>query len=88
MKKLLSFILAAAMLFGMTTAFAIDEGEARTVIGADISDAQKATVYKTFGIKQGEQRTKQGVEHCAEPMAPPARLVDRSLPVARATLRN
>ncbi len=54
MKKLLSFILAAAMLFGMTTAFAIDEGEARTVIGADISDAQKATVYKTFGIKQGD----------------------------------
>lgn len=54
MKKLLSFILAASLLFGMTTAFAIDEGEARTVIGADITESQKASVYKTFGIKQGD----------------------------------
>ncbi|MGI5978510.1 MAG: DUF1002 domain-containing protein [Oscillospiraceae bacterium] len=54
MKKLISFVLTAAMLFGMTTAFAIDEGEARTVIGADISEAQKASVYKTFGIEPGD----------------------------------
>ena len=54
MKKLISFILTAAMLFGMTTAFAIDEGEARTVIGADITQTQKASVYKTFGISEGD----------------------------------
>jgi len=54
MKKLISFILTAAMLFGMTTAFAIDEGEARAVIGADITQTQKASVYKTFGISEGD----------------------------------
>lgn len=54
MKKMISFILTAAMLFGMTTAFAIDEGEARTVIGADITQTQKASVYKTFGISEGD----------------------------------
>ena len=54
MKKLISFILTAAMLFCMTTAFAIDEGEARTVIGADITQTQKASVYKTFGISEGD----------------------------------
>ena len=54
MKILISFILTAAMLFGMTTAFAIDEGEARTVIGADITQTQKASVYKTFGISEGD----------------------------------
>ena len=53
MKKIISFMLTAAMLFGMTSAFALDKGEARTVIGADITEAQKATVYKTFGIEQG-----------------------------------
>ncbi len=53
MKKIITFVLTAAMLFGMTSAFALDEGEARTVIGADITEAQKAIVYKTFGIDKG-----------------------------------
>lgn len=53
MKKIITFVLTAAMLFGMTSAFALDEGETRTVIGADITEAQKATVYKTFGIDEG-----------------------------------
>lgn len=53
MKKIITFVLTAVMLFGMTSAFALDEGEARTVIGADITEAQKAIVYKTFGIDKG-----------------------------------
>lgn len=53
MKKIISLMLATLMLFGMTTAFAIDEGETRTVIGADITETQKQAVYKTFGIKEG-----------------------------------
>lgn len=53
MKKIISFVLLAAMLFGMTTAFALDEGEARAVIGADITQTQKASVYKSFGIEEG-----------------------------------
>ena len=53
MKKIISFVLSAAMLFGMTTAFALDEGEARAVIGADITQTQKASVYKSFGIEEG-----------------------------------
>ena len=54
MKKIITFVLTAVMLFGMTSAFALDEGEARTVIGADITQTQKASVYKTFGIKEGD----------------------------------
>lgn len=53
MKKIISFLLTAAMLFGMTSAFALEKDETRAVIGADITQAQKATVYKTFGIEQG-----------------------------------
>lgn len=53
MKKIITFVLTTAMLFGMTSAFALDEGEARTVIGANITEAQKATVYETFGIDEG-----------------------------------
>ena len=32
---------------------AIDAGETRTVIGADLTDDQIKTVYKTFGIERG-----------------------------------
>lgn len=34
-------------------ASAIDAGETRTVIGADLTDDQIKTVYKTFGIERG-----------------------------------
>ena len=53
MKRILSFLVVACTLFSMTSAFALEKGEARAVIGADISEEQKAAVYKTFGIEQG-----------------------------------
>ncbi len=53
MKKLLSFALALCTLFSMTTAFAMEKGDARAIFGADITEAQKAEVYKTFGIEPG-----------------------------------
>lgn len=44
------------MLMSMGAAFAVDSGEARAVVGADISADQKASVYNTFGIEQGSVR--------------------------------
>ena len=53
MKKIISIFLAVIMLAGMTSAFALQKGDARAVVGADISAEQKTTVYKTFGIEEG-----------------------------------
>jgi len=53
MKKFVSIILVAAMLMSMGAALAVDSGEKRAVIGADLSADQKAAVYNTFGIEQG-----------------------------------
>ncbi len=53
MKKLISMLLAVCTFFGMTYAFALEKGDARAVVGADISAEQKAAVYKTFGIDEG-----------------------------------
>jgi len=53
MKKIVSIILAAAMLMSMGAALAVDSGEKRAVIGADLTADQKAVVYNTFGIEQG-----------------------------------
>jgi len=53
MKKILSMLLVACTLISMTTAFALEKGDARAVMGADITAEQKASVYKTFGIKEG-----------------------------------
>ncbi len=53
MKKIISMLLAVCALFGMTTAFALEKGDARAVVGADISPEQKSAVYKTFGIDEG-----------------------------------
>jgi uncharacterized protein YpuA (DUF1002 family) len=41
------------MLAGLSTVFAANEGEERTVIGADLSQSQIAQVYKDFGIERG-----------------------------------
>lgn len=46
-------LLVACTLISMTTAFALEKGDARAVMGADITAEQKASVYKTFGIKEG-----------------------------------
>ena len=53
MKKILSMALVAATLISMTSAFAIEKGDARAVMGADITAEQKTAVYKTFGIDEG-----------------------------------
>lgn len=53
MKKILSMALVACTLISMTSAFAIEKGDARAVMGADISAEQKTAVYKTFGIDEG-----------------------------------
>jgi len=52
MKKIISLILAVLML-GTTLCLA-DSDESRTVIGADLSESEISTVYKSFGIKRGD----------------------------------
>lgn len=54
MKKIISLLLTICLLAGLGCTFAIDEGEARAVIGANLTPSQKQTVYETFGIKQGD----------------------------------
>lgn len=53
MKKIIALLLAFSMLSGFGAAYAIDQGQARAVIGANISEAQKATVYQSFGVEPG-----------------------------------
>ncbi len=53
MKKVLSLLLVVCILAGMSSAFAIDAGQSRAVIGADLTEDQKALVYQSFGIEQG-----------------------------------
>ena len=54
MKKLISALLAVCLLAGAVPALAVDEGEARAVIGANLTDEQIADVYKNFGISRGD----------------------------------
>lgn len=54
MKKIISILLAVCLMCGLGSAFAINEGEARVVIGADNSDSQISSVYNTFGISRGD----------------------------------
>ena len=46
-------MLAVCLLASLGAVSAIDAGETRTVIGADLTDDQIKTVYKTFGIERG-----------------------------------
>ena len=54
MKKILSILLCACILTSMCAVFAIDGGEERAVIGADLTDDQIAAVYSAFGVKRGD----------------------------------
>lgn len=54
MKKLISVLLVCCLLIGAVPALAVDAGEARAVIGANLSDEQIADVYANFGVKRGE----------------------------------
>lgn len=53
MKKIISLVLVFAMLSAFGAAFAASPGDARGVVGADISEEQKNAVYMTFGITRG-----------------------------------
>lgn len=52
-KKILSLIMVITIISNLCFASAISEGDARTVIGADLNQEQIDQVYKTFGISQG-----------------------------------
>ena len=54
MKKLISALLAVCLLAGAVPALAVDAGEARAVIGANLTDEQIADVYANFGVKRGD----------------------------------
>ena len=54
MKKLISALLTVCLLAGAVPALAVDAGEARAVIGANLTDEQIADVYKNFGISRGD----------------------------------
>lgn len=54
MKKLICVLLAAIALFALCVpALAVNEGEARVVVGADLSDDQILSVYGQFGLMRG-----------------------------------
>ncbi len=53
MKKVISILLSVLLLAGCCTALAASSGESRVVIGADLTDEQITSVYKTFGIERG-----------------------------------
>ena len=54
MKKFLAIILAAIMTLGVCgVCFALEENEARVVLGADLNDTQKAEALSWFGVTDG-----------------------------------
>lgn len=55
MKRMLSLLLAVCMLASVSvSAFADASGQRRAVIGADLSEAEIASVYQTFGVQRGQ----------------------------------
>ncbi|MEG1241373.1 MAG: DUF1002 domain-containing protein [Oscillospiraceae bacterium] len=54
MKRTISILLVVCLLMGIGSAFAMNEGDARAVFGADITADQKAAVYKAFGVEPGK----------------------------------
>lgn len=54
MKKILSILLVCCLLAGTVPALAVDAGEARAVIGANLTEEQISAVYSNFGVKRGD----------------------------------
>lgn len=54
MKKILSILRACCLLAGAVPALAVDAGEARAVIGANLTEEQISAVYSNFGVKRGD----------------------------------
>ena len=53
MKKIISFILIFVMLLSVCAFASADGGDARAVIGANLTDEMIADVYEVFGVKRG-----------------------------------
>ena len=53
MKRFISILLVCSLLIGAVPALAVDAGEARAVIGANLTEEQVADVYANFGIERG-----------------------------------
>ena len=53
-RRAAALLLSLSLLSSMGSALAIDAGQTRAVIGADLSVAQRETVYTSFGVKPGE----------------------------------
>lgn len=53
MKRMLSAVLALCLLASMVSALAIAPGDARAVIGADLTEEQVKSVYSQFGVERG-----------------------------------
>lgn len=55
MKKIISAALAFAVCFtlALPTALAVEEGEERVTMGADLTERQREAVYEDFGIEEG-----------------------------------
>ena len=54
MKKLISIILVMIFMFSLSLSAFAEQIQSRTVIGADLNDEQRASVYNAFGIDRGE----------------------------------
>lgn len=55
MKKLLSLVLALTLALALCVpCMAVDAGEARAVVGADLTQSQIESVYATFGLTRGD----------------------------------
>lgn len=55
MKKLLSLVLALTLALALCVpCMAVDAGEARAVVGADLTQSQIESVYATFGLSRGD----------------------------------
>ena len=52
MKKFIAFLLSIFILAGMCSAMALNEGDARAVIGANLTEEQIRQVYETFNIER------------------------------------
>lgn len=55
MKRIIAAALAVIACFALAlpSALAVDEGEERITMGADLTDAQREAVYKDFGVEEG-----------------------------------
>lgn len=54
MKKIIAVVMAALLSLGaFSTVFALEAGESRVVMGADLTQSQRAEIYEYFGIEEG-----------------------------------